>query len=54
MGECSDRKLAANIVCDPGVEALEAGIPLLQGKRRAELRLATGTFEEDDELAGNR
>src|SRR6266516_2821285 len=54
IGERGDRQIASKIIGEPGMEALEAGIAVLQGERRAEWRLADWTFEEDDELAGDR
>ena len=36
------------------MQTLEAGIALLQGQRRAELRLAARALQEDDEMAGHR
>src|SRR5262249_2819432 len=42
------------MIGDPGMEALEASIAVLQGERRAELRLSAWPFEENDELACDR
>src|SRR5262245_7256493 len=52
--KCAHRQVATDIVGDPGMQALEASIAMLQRQGRAELRLAARALEKDNELAGDR
>src|SRR5262249_30206679 len=53
-GERGDREIGAQMIGDPGMQPLEPGVALLQGERRAELRLTARAFEKDDKLARDR
>src|SRR5262245_12911649 len=46
IGERRDREIASEMIRDPGVQALEPPVAMLQGERRAELRLAARALQE--------